>query len=161
MDRTEGTKMRLELLVTALVLALLALTMVSAAHAAGPGTLSPDFEIRPIDGTVVGLTRSIIRCPDRLCPDGGSSCSCKRPTEIRPPIRLPIELTAAGGTSSGALASGVQPVAGQVSVVPSVIRCPDRMCPDGGRSCGCGGSTEDRPPVRLPIGQPGLPTLTE
>ncbi len=43
MDRTEGTKMRIELLVTALVLALLALSIVSAAYAAGPGALEPDF----------------------------------------------------------------------------------------------------------------------
>ena len=53
MDRTEGTKMRLELLVTAFVLALLVLGMVSAAHAAGPGTLESDFEIQPVEGTVI------------------------------------------------------------------------------------------------------------
>lgn len=160
MDRTEGTKMRLELLVTAFVLALLVLGMASAAHAASPGTLEPDFEIQPIEGKIIKLTRPI-RCPDRMCPDDGRGCSCKRPTEVRPPIRLPIELTSPSAATPEALTSGVQPVAGLVSVVPSIIRCPDRMCPDGGRSCGCGGPTEDRPPARLPIGQPGLPTLTE
>ena len=59
-----------------------------------------------------------------MCPDGGSGCSCKGPTEIHPPIRLPIELTAAGDASSGALASGVQPVAGQVSVAPPSFAVP-------------------------------------
>ena len=160
MDRTEGTKMRLELLVVALVLALLALSIVSAAHAAGPGTLEPDFGIQPIEGKIIELTRPI-RCPDRMCPLDGRGCGCDGPTEIRPPIRLPIELAAAGDASSDGLTSGLQPVTGQISVMPSVIRCPDRVCPDGGRGCGCGGSTEDRPPVRLPIDFPVIPTLAE
>jgi hypothetical protein len=160
MVRTERIQMRLVLLTIVLALVLLAFGLAGTATAAGPGTLEPDFRIQPIEGKIIKLTRPI-RCPDRMCPDGGSGCSCKRPTEVRPPIRLPIELTAAGDASSGGLMSSVQPVAGQVSVVPSIIRCPDRMCPDGGRGCGCGGSTEDRPPVRLPIGLPGSPILTE
>ena len=160
MDGTEGTKMRLELLVTAFVLALLVLGMASAAHAASPGTLEPDFEIQPITGKVIKMTRPI-RCPDRLCPDGGRGCSCNGPTETHPQIRLPIELTSPSAATPEALTSGVQPVAGLVSVVTSIIRCPDRLCPDSGRGCGCSGSTEDAPPVRLPFGQSGLPTLTE
>ena len=148
MDRTEGTKMRLELLVVALVLALLALSIVSAAHAAGPGTLEPDFGIQPIEGKVIELTRPI-RCPDRMCPLDGRGCGCDGYTEPPPRISLPMSLSAAGGASSGALMSGLNPVTGKIVSSISPIRCPDVECPWGGAGCSCGG------------GETGIPTLTE
>jgi len=52
-----------------------------------------------------------------------------------------------------------QPIEEQVTKLISPIRCPDRMCPDDGRGCRCWGG--DPPPVRLLIGEPGAPILTE
>jgi len=144
MVRTERTQMRLVLLAIALALVLLTLGLVGTATAAGPGLPEQGVQLHPIEGKIIELTRPI-RCPDRMCPLGGRGCGCGGSTENRPPIRLPIELAITSDASSGALTSGVQPVTGQISIIPSIIRCPDRMCPDGGRGCGCGGSTEDPP----------------
>ena len=148
MVRTERTQMRLVLLTTALAFVLLTLVLAGTATAAGTGLPEQEIELHPIKGKVIELTRPI-RCPDRICPLGGRGCGCDGSTEIRPPIRLPIELTAAGGASSSVLTSGVHPVTEKSINLISPIRCPDVECPWGSAGCGCGG------------GATGLPTLAE
>ena len=147
MVRTERTQMRLVLLATALVLVLLTLGVVGTATAAGPDLPKQNVQLQPFKGKIIELTRPI-RCPDRMCPLDGRGCGCDGSTENRPPIRLPIELTADGDTSSGALMSGVNSETGIVNSI-SPLRCPDVECPWGGAGCGCGG------------GATGIPTLTE
>ncbi len=148
MARTERTQMHLILLATALALVLLTLVLAGTATAAGPDLPEQEFQLQPIKGKIIELTRPI-RCPDRMCPLDGRGCGCDGNAEPPPRISLPMSLSAAGEASSGALMSGLNPVTGKFVNSISPIRCPDVECPWGGAGCGCGG------------GETGIPTLTE
>ena len=45
----------------------------------------------------------------------------------------------------------LEPIKGKIIELTRPIRCPDRMCPLGGRGCGCDGATENPPLASLPM----------